>query len=238
MKLIRLVPLFVIAVAACSSRAPAVAPQSGTTVPAAFLAASAQDRAKAEAEYVALLARVKKDPLPADVKRLRELYVRTDRYQPYGADHIASDTMFDDMDAKRWEQCRASAGKTLERNYIDMNAHFGLMVCNREDGRRTEAAHHEAMLRGVIEAILASGDGKSMETAFVTYYTPEIYAFLGVNGLQSLGQALADEDGQWFDIMTVKDRETGKQRSLYFNITWQWTKQALDDSRQEPAATP
>jgi len=225
MKFARIAPLLVMALAACSSRPPTLAPTAGTAGPAGILAFSAQDAAKAEAEYVALLVKVQMDPLPADVKRLRELYVRTARYQPYGADHFSPDTMFEDIDAERWEQCRASAAKVLERNYVDMNAHFGLMVCNREDGRRTEAEHHEAVLRGVIEAILASGDGESMKTAFVTYYTPEIHAFLGVNGLQTISQALSEVEGRWFDIMTVKDRETGKQRGLYFDITWQWMRQ-------------
>jgi hypothetical protein len=37
----------------------------------------------------------------------------------------------------------------------------------------------------------------------------------------TISQALSDENGQWFDVMAVEDRETGKEFSLYFNITWQ-----------------
>lgn len=231
MKLARFALPLVVLLSACSSRAPAVAPQAGTTgPPVVYAVPSAQDSAKAEADYVALLAKVKVKPVAADVKRLRDLYVRTKRYQPYGADGFPPDQIFEALDAKKWETCRAEAQKLLDRNYIDMNAHLGAMLCNREDGRRAEADHHDAMLTHLVETIRASGDGKTPKTAFVTYYTPELYAFLAVHGLQTLGQALssADEDGQVFDIMSVKDRESGKEFSLYFNITWQFGWQATE----------
>jgi hypothetical protein len=207
---------------ACSSQRPVVPEQSGTIAPLALGTVSASDVARMETEYTALVAKLRESPQLADAKRLREVYVRTSRYQPYGADGFPQDQIFAAADSQRWAECRAEAEKVLDRNYMDLNAHLGAMVCNREDGRKTEAAHHETMLRQLLDAIRSTGDGKSPATAFETYYTPELYAFLGLNGLETVSQALSDENGQWFDVMAVKDRETGKEFSLYFNITWQW----------------
>ena len=226
----------VVGLSACAAERPMVPVQTGRIEPRVPGLATPADRAKMEAEYTALVTKLSKDPQLSDVKRLREVYVRTDRYQPYGADGFPPQPMFDAADAKRWADCRSLAEKHLERNYMDLNAHLGASICNAEDGRKTQAAHHDAMIRHLVEAILATGNGKSMATAFETYYTPELYAFLGLNRLQTVSQALSDEDGQWFDIMTVKDRETGKEFSLYFNITWQWAHNALGESPGETGA--
>lgn len=224
-----LLSLLLVVLASCTAGRPVVGPQPGKAAPSGLSVVSPEDRARMEAEYTTLVEKIRRSPQPEDVKRLREVYVRTDRYQPYGADGFPPQDMFDALDQKRWEDCRASAARTLDRNYTSLYAHLGAMLCEEADNRRTEAAQHEAVIKQLLDAIRATGDGKSTATAFVTYYTPELRAFLQFQGLEILGQALSDDDGEWFDIMSVKDRKTGKEFSVTFNITWQWMKQALDD---------
>gem|GEM_PF-6275429 len=70
---------------------------------------------------------------------------------------------------------------------------------------------------GIMEAIMATGTGASVESAFIVISPVHEYDLLSYMGGESQGQALANKNGQAFDILTIKT-ETGKVEELYFNI--------------------
>ncbi len=80
------------------------------------------------------------------------------------------------------------------------------------------------MLNGLVDSIGHSGDGRSPTTAFVTISTPELRAFLRLTGLEVKKQSLVHEADKAFDLMGVRDPETGEEFELYFDITTQMTK--------------
>ncbi len=74
---------------------------------------------------------------------------------------------------------------------------------------------------------LASGDGKSMATAYVIYENSEgtgvakEYVILRFLGLKPLGQALIfdEKSGKPYDMLTVLDPMTGKESEVWFDIS-------------------
>ena len=77
--------------------------------------------------------------------------------------------------------------------------------------RRSTAA------RGLIRTILATGDGKTPETAFAVIAVAEEYAIIGALGLKRGQQALINKDGHSYDLMRVTTKDGAMER-LYFNI--------------------
>ena len=74
---------------------------------------------------------------------------------------------------------------------------------------------------------LASGDGKSKDTAYVIYENSEgtgvskEYVILRFLGLKPLGQALIfdDKSGKPYDVLTVLDPATGQESEVWFDIS-------------------
>lgn len=74
-------------------------------------------------------------------------------------------------------------------------------------------------LEGIIESILGSGDGRSMETAWQVIHIGEEYLVLAYLEYEREDQALVfGTDGRAYDRFTVKDAE-GKQRTVYFDVS-------------------
>ena len=74
---------------------------------------------------------------------------------------------------------------------------------------------------------LASGDGRSKETAYVIFEETEgpgvskEYVILRFLGLKPLGQALIfdEKSGKPYDMLTVLDPATGKESEVWFDIS-------------------
>jgi hypothetical protein len=73
------------------------------------------------------------------------------------------------------------------------------------------------MARGLINSILASGDGTTAETAMVVISVDEEYSVLRTLGFKRLRQALVEIGGHKFDRFAVTD-ETGRDGTMFYNI--------------------
>lgn len=80
-------------------------------------------------------------------------------------------------------------------------------------GDHTEADKRIKMLNGVIDAILSSGDGKSMRTAFHVIYTPHEYEIVNILGYNAEYQTL---NNIW-DVISIS-KNNDKVPALYFNV--------------------
>jgi len=168
--------------------------------------------------YDTLLERVKKSDQTVDFKELRMAYTDTTKYNPYGGDKGKRKTMFDALNAKQYDKALTDASTILDSNYLDLNAHFGAFVSNRELGNADKAAYHRFVFTGLVNSIKNSGDGKTPETAFVVISTDEEYVLFNFMGLRVQNQALIKEKGHDYDKMTALDPKTNETVVYYFNI--------------------
>ena len=184
-----------------------------------FLQAAVQAQKPAEkVSYETLLERVKKQDPAINFQELRFAYTETKQYSPYGGGSETRKTMFAALNAKQYAQALASSEKILAANYLDINAHFGAFVANRELGRPEKSDYHKNIFQKLLKSISDSGDGKTMETAFVVISTDEEYALFSFMGARPTTQALIEDKNHHYDKMTVTDPENNQTITYYFNI--------------------
>jgi len=92
----------------------------------------------------------------------------------------------------------------------------------REMGKIKEADEVRQTWFGVMDSILASGDGRTPETAMQVITTAEEYSVIDVLDLRLIKQALVLKNGHNYDVMTVckatEPENTEKTFDLYFNV--------------------
>lgn len=184
-----------------------------------FLQAAVQAQKPAEKiPYETLLERVKKQDPALNFQELRLAYTETKQYSPYGGDSETRKAMFAVLNAKQYAEALASSEKILAANYLDINAHFGAFVANRELGHPEVSDYHKNIFQKLLKSISDSGDGKTMETAFVVISTDEEYALFSFMGTRPTAQALIEDKNHHYDKMTVTDPKNNQSITYYFNI--------------------
>ncbi|MBI1213363.1 MAG: DUF4919 domain-containing protein [Alphaproteobacteria bacterium] len=184
---------------------------------AAVMAGAAVPAFAADA-YSTMVARIKSGDVGADFAALREAYAKSPKYQPYGGDYddarLAMRKAFNIHDCK---SVLSDAGKVLEAIYIDIASHLLSASCQETAGNEEKAGFHRAIARGLMDAILATGDGKTAKTAYSVVTISEEYDVLYMLGLNVETQALASEGGHVYDQIVAKS-DKGDTQTLYFQI--------------------
>jgi hypothetical protein len=183
-------------------------------LPAAGLAQKPPEKVS----YDVLLERVKKQDPAVNFQELRLAYTETKQYSPYGGDRETRKAMFAALSGKQYDQALISSEKILAANYLDINAHFGAYVANRELGKTDKSDYHKNIFQKLLKSISESGDGKTMATAFVVISTDEEYAWFNFMGVRPTAQALIEEKSHHYDKMTVTDPKSEQNAVYYFNI--------------------
>lgn len=173
-------------------------------------------------DYDDLLAKLKKGDTAIDFAKLRFAYTETKHYSPYGIGADEKNALFDALNGKKYEDALKKAEDILKTNYVEMNAHLIAFVSNRELGEPEKSEFHKKVFTGLINSILDGADGKTAKTAYKVICVPEEYVVLNFLGLRRTSQALTDENGSKFDILTVIDSKTNESAKLYFNIDTVW----------------
>ena len=156
-------------------------------------------------------------------------FTETKQYSPYGGSIALRKAMFTALNGRQYDQALTSSEKILAVNYLDIHAHFGAYIANRELGHGEKADYHKNIFQKLIKSITDSGDGKGPETAFVVISTDEEYALFNFLGLQPSAQELNEDKGHNYDKMTVLDPKSHQKVTYYFNIDkpFNWLQNSL-----------
>ena len=114
--------------------------------------------------------------------------------------------------AQRFQEVLAISQPWVAKCPVDIDAQFVTAIALSELGRTQEAEEHVLWYRGLVESVLASGDGKSPQTAFTVISVDEEYAILRALKLRMKSQALTK--GQ-IDALTVEG-ESG-ETTVFFD---------------------
>jgi hypothetical protein len=170
-------------------------------------------------DYSILLAKVKNFDQTVDFKALRLSYTKTNNYSPYGADNSLRDAIFKALKEKRYEEAIKLAQSVMEKNYVDIYAHFFSRIAYRELGDQKKFEFHHFVTKGLIDSILNSGNGQNPEGAFLVISTDEEYMILEVLGLSNKKQELIHASDQTYDKFEVVHQKTGETGVTFFNVT-------------------
>lgn len=181
-------------------------------------------RAAPPQRYEELVALARQDATAVDFTALRHAYADSAQYKPYDAgDSTPVKSMMTAFRAGDCAEVVKQAQAVLEINYLRINAHLAAAICYRQLKQDRPSAQHETMARGLLDSILASGNGASAKSAFVVIAVDEEYSTLNRLELKALRQRLVNDDGHQFDVFEAADK-AGHASAVYFNVdrplTW------------------
>jgi len=168
--------------------------------------------------YGDLLKRVKEYDRSVDFGALRLAYAATPAYNPYSNDGDTRDSMYSALRDKKYDEALRAAQKILENNYVDIDAHTVCKIAYRQMADNDKSALHAFVAGGLIDSILASGDGTAPETAFVVINTSEEYILMRVLRLKFGKQSLIGNAGHNYDKFEAVEPKSGNALEIYFNI--------------------
>ena len=167
--------------------------------------------------YAGLLAAAKTNPAQADYHALRMALTQDDAYAPYVQHSDAVFALRAALQAQNMPQVLAACDDMLALNYLDIEAHMAADYAHLRLENSAQSTYHRTFAEGLIDAILATGDGRSFERAIIVISTAEEYVVLRVLGLKPAGQDSVEHEGQWFDVLQGQPAQ-GDPVEVYFNI--------------------
>jgi hypothetical protein len=186
----------------------------GTRIPA--VKQDAVSARRADSSYIALVEIARKNT-DVDFTALRLLYAGSSFYQPY--EHFSQREMLQALRVENYREALSYAQKTIAERFVDFEAHVICRSSYLKLGDTADASFHEAIARGLLGSILASGNGRDIgDSAFVVIMVPEEYAVLDFFRLRLLKQALVEKNGHAYDQMTVEYIDDKTTDTLYFNV--------------------
>ncbi len=156
----------------------------------------------------------------ADYLTLRMAYTKTGEYFRYTAriddmhSRLSSAIYRDDFD-----DAILISDSILAFAFVDITAHMYNAYTYDRLGEPDRSQYHEAMYNGLLESILATGDGNSAETAYIIISRQEELAFLRWYNLHIIEQSEARIDGFVFDRLKTMDMKADEEYDIYFNRT-------------------
>ena len=169
-----------------------------------------------ESEYAKLLERAKRGDPNLDFVALRVAYVATPEYCGYFTPDVSA--LYSAMRSSDWSAVEKEGNALLEACYLDLDAHYGLMVMAEETNNAAAQAQHDYMLTGLSKSIRNGHDGSSPDQAYAILSVGEEYAVCRVAGWKVQEQGLAAKDGRRYDVLTVIDLD-GRKFDVFFDIT-------------------
>jgi hypothetical protein len=173
---------------------------------------------KPDAAYLEFVKKVNAGDTSVDFRALRLACAKADRCDAKGEskDLIAMRRASQSHDykeaAKIGEKLIAEGFPNIEAHAVCGDAYTAL-----NDPKKAE--FHQVVTSGLIHSIMATGDGKSKESAFEVIVTQEEHVILTVLGLPPFGkQALMPGKPHSYDVIEVDDPKSGQKISVYFNI--------------------
>ncbi len=172
----------------------------------------------AETRYRTLLNAAREDPSRADFRALRAAFAKTASYDPHARPGFDVGPV--ELELQNGERAAAlfALDRILEGRWMDLRAHlYAIEVCQRlDDSSRSRL--HQAFQRGIADAILGAGDGRSFPSAWPVLTLDEeamVLESLDLNGGKPI---FVEHDGHAYHIYEFKDESLRRDLKLYFNV--------------------
>jgi hypothetical protein len=155
----------------------------------------------------------------AEYLKLRLDYSKTAEYNPYDSEvsEIRKEC-YKLMDAGKYKEAIEKAESGLKKDKYNIFLTIALSAAYRKNQDTENADRYRKLWVGLVSSILTSGDGKSAGTAFKVISVDEEYAVLAVLDLIRTKQRLVNIENSNYDVLQVKNEQTGKEFELYFNV--------------------
>lgn len=166
-------------------------------------------------DYETLLKQAQRADPATDFAALRQAFTRLPGYNGYESPPAP---MLKALASSDWETAEKQARDTLISNYLQLDAHYILLLIARRKGDATEGKLHDFVLRGLSGAIRANHDGSSPEQAWNALNMSEEYSVCRLAGWKWQSQTIVRQGARQYDRVMVVNAE-GKSFPIYFDIS-------------------
>jgi hypothetical protein len=167
-------------------------------------------------DFYALSHAAEQDPSHADFTALRQAYVESKQWR--SIKHITQQKLMQITNAaKGFEEVRDTCLNILKANPVDLEARMMLAVALEKLGDAEAAEKAHLFAEKMLDAILATGSGKSFESAIVLVSEMEAWTVMRSFGIKAKSHERHQHDGKIFDVYqgSMGDREV----TIYFDVT-------------------
>jgi hypothetical protein len=154
-----------------------------------------------------------------DTAALREQIGWSDEYDERCLTERPLENMVNAMNAGEWGKASDIGETWLQQCPIDIRIHFYSGISLSRQAKGAQAEQHFRWADSLMDAVAASGDGRSCATAYVTVSMSEEYDAMELFGLINDNPAPID-DGSACDMFSVRDRD-GIESTIYFHASAQ-----------------
>ena len=144
-----------------------------------------------------------------------------ENYNPYASHQ----KLMDSFNEQSYPNSVAEADRLLEENPANLDAlYFGFLSC-KQMHKFAVAEKYATRYWLFLESIMASGDGKTEKTAFHVNTVGDEFQVLNYLKLKKEKQELVQKkNGKIFDRFEVKPSDNYKERKIYFDISFAFSK--------------
>jgi hypothetical protein len=168
-----------------------------------------------EARYQELLAAAKAAAPNADWLALRNAFAQRPGFKIL-SQSAAKRQMFESAEKSDCATALPAAKAVIEEAYVDIDAHLVAAFCEENAGDAAAARLDRDIGAGLIASV-RTGDGLSPATAFTPIDVDEEYALMRALGAKVTQQALAQQDGHSYDVLSTLGAG-GQPATYYFLI--------------------
>lgn len=173
----------------------------------------------ADQKYLKMLEQSKTMPADFDFSALREIYPKTSFFVPYGT-FVKKDVPALFRGYKNGKSGSAEKLSVyLTSNFALPEMHVHYMVNYRSMGKTDLAHFHEWASKGLAGILMTSGTGDDALRAIKVLNVSEEYLFAKTRIKGHPKQVFHKVDDRFYDVLTGPDKKSGKDISLWFDIT-------------------
>jgi hypothetical protein len=167
-------------------------------------------------QYRQLIERVKSGDFTIDFVSLISADSDWDISEKYRIKAPNREAMESAFAKKDYEKASALAEIVLEYEFTNIGLHNACANAYRELGKNDRADYHNQIAAKLLDALLSTGDGKSIETAYCVKGISEEYMIMRHFGYKVTMQASIEGD---YDALSGENSQTGKSVTLFFDIS-------------------
>ena len=126
----------------------------------------------------------------------------------------------DNITEENWRKAAEAIEKQLQSDPTNLRFHvYKQMAYSYVYGKESrEYLDAVFQVNKLLSAIMSTGDGRTMESAFHVISVTDEYGFMDILGVSLKSQSLLNNKGQSYDLMELKENSYGL-KSLYFNVS-------------------
>lgn len=166
-------------------------------------------------DFKELAAATEANPVGADFAALRDAYLN---YEHRAVKHITRQKLMQITNhVTDFSEVETICRNILDTNPLDLEARMMLAVAQERADKKADAEKNHLFVEQMIDTILATGNGKSFETAWKLVSENEAWTIMRVFGMRTKSHTRHQREDGIFDVYEgiIGDREA----TMYFDVT-------------------